>query len=254
MTTESVKEAEVKETVEQVAETSTAEVQNEAPKSEAQKEAVKTDTPKKEKKYVPLDELISERQRRREADKKLRELEDRVNKLSAEDPVKKIATDLNVDEDTARKLYTHFGSKAQSVPHSAEDSLKAEFQAKCEDYAVANEDWFEHKDEMEKLFSQDVDRLGLANALRNDPEKYYLKAKLLRRQDPEKARQAGAKEVVEKLNQQSMATTESAKNSAPKPTGGPKWTREKIAELHRSGEYSKYRDEILKAAQAGQIH
>jgi hypothetical protein len=205
MTTETKEEVKT-EPVAQAVEPSTPEVQNNAPKSEAPKEEPKQEAPKKEKKYVPLDELISERQRRREADKKLKELEDRVNKISAEDPIKKIASDLGVDEETARKLNTHFGSKQQSTPYSAEETLKADFQNRCEDYATEYTDWMEHKDEMVKLFDADAQRLGLQSALKNDPEKYYLKAKLLRKQDPEQARLQGAKEQVEKLNQTNLAS------------------------------------------------
>jgi hypothetical protein len=251
MTTETeTKTEEVKqETVTTAADTSTPEPVQEAPKSEASEVKVTQEVIKKEKKYVPLDELISERQRRREADKKLKELEDRVNKLSADDPVKKIATDLGVDEETARKLNAHFGSKPQSTTYSAEEQLKVEFQSKCEDYAIEHEDWFELKNEMSKLLDADVQKRGLMQALKNDPEKYYLKAKLLRQTDPEKARLQGAKETVEKLNQQNLATSEASKSS-PKPSGEPKWTREKVAALSHS-EYLKHEKEI-KAALFGQ--
>jgi len=225
-------------------------VQNETPKSEAPK-AETQEAPKKEKKYVPLDELITERQRRREAEKKAKESEDRLNKLSAEDPINKIAKDLNVDEDTARKLHSHFGSKPQSTPHTAEETLKEEFQSRCEDYAVEYTDWMEHKDQMVKLFDQDAQKLGLVGALRNDPEKYYLKAKLLRQTDPEKARLQGAKDAVEKLNQTNLASSETPKSS-PKPTGESKWTREKLKNLTHA-EYLKHEAEIKAAAARGEI-
>jgi hypothetical protein len=249
MTTETKEEVK-QEPVAQAEATSAPEVQKEAPKSEAPK-AETQEAPKKEKKYVPLDELITERQRRREAEKKAKETEDRLNKLSAEDPIKKIAQDLSVDEETARKLHSHFGSKHQSTTHTAEETLKEEFQSKCEDYAVEYPDWMEHKDQMVKLFDADAQRLGLQGALRNDPEKYYLKAKLLRQTDPEKARLQGAKEQVDKLNQTNLATSETPKSS-PKPTGEPKWTREKLKNMSHS-EYLKNEAEIKAALARGEI-
>jgi len=249
MTTETKEEVKT-ETVAQAVETSTPEVQKDAPKSEAQKPA-EVETPKKEKKYVPLDELISERQRRREAEKKAKETEDRLSKLSAEDPIKKIATDFGVDDETARKLYNHFGSKPQSTTHSAEETLKVEFQNKCEDYAIEYSDWMDLKDDMTRLLDADVQKFGLNHALRNDPEKYYLKAKLLRQTAPEKARLQGAKEQVEKLNQTNLAASETSKSS-PKPTGEAKWTRERLKNMSHS-EYLKHEAEIKEAMRRGEI-
>jgi hypothetical protein len=249
MTTETKEEVKT-EPVAPATETSTAEVQKEAPKTEAPKSETQG-TPKKEKKYVPLDELIPERQRRREAEKKVRELEDRLNKLSAEDPIKKIASDLGVDDETARKLHNHFGSKPQSTTHSAEETLRVDFQSKCEDYAVEHEDWFDLKDQMAKMFEADAQKHGLTQALKNDPEKYYLKAKLLRQTDPEKSRLQGAKEVIDKLNQQNLATSEAPKSS-PKPTGEPKWTRERLRNMSHS-EYLKHEAEIKAAVARGEI-
>lgn len=248
MTTENTVEVKP-ETVAQAEAPSAPEVQNQAPKSEAQKP--EPQEAKKEKKYVPLDELISERQRRREAEKKVKESEDRLNRLSAEDPIKKIATDLQVDEDTARKLHNHFGSKPQSTPLSAEETLKGEFQSKCEDYAIEYSDWMELKDDMTKLLDADVQKHGINRALGNDPEKYYLKAKLLRQTDPEKARLQGAKEQVEKLNQTNLAASETSKSS-PKPSGEAKWTRAKLASMPHS-EYLKHETEIKEAMRRGEI-
>jgi hypothetical protein len=242
MTTENTQE-EVK--VETPAEAPVQQTATEAPKSET---PVQVEKAEPKKKMVPLDELIKERQRRREAEARLEEV-GKEKSSPSDDEVKTIAADLGVDEETAKKLKKHFGPKESS--YNELEILQKKFAKRSAELAQDYPDWQEQMSEMTKLFEQDH-LVDPRFALSQDPEKYYLKAKLLRRQEPEISRREGAKEAIEKLNQQSMASTESAKNSTPKPTGGPKWTRAKIASLKPS-EYDKVRGEILEAARLGQI-
>lgn len=217
---------EIKEDVKQseaVNETEQAQVQeqpsNEVPstsensvENDRQPEQPKSEKPHGEKKgqYVPLPDLIKERQRRRDLEAKIEALERKMSEKETPSKVKELMEDLDLDETTATKLAKHITPPANKLA-----SLEDSFRKKAEDISGDYPDWFELQQEM----AEELNAVYSKNpeyALSQSPETYYLKAKLRASKDSDTARQEGARDVATKINQKNLATTESAKNGTVK--------------------------------------
>jgi hypothetical protein len=205
--------------------------QPEQPKSESAHES-------KQDKRVPLPELIKERQRRRELEKKLEELESKINANQKDPKVTELMNDLNLDEDTAVKLAKHIAPKDEMK------ELEEKFRRKAEDISGDYEDWFELQQDMAEEFNKVYSR-NPKLALSESPEKFYYMAKNRRQQDPEKIRQEGARDAINKVNSKNLATTESAKNGTVKVEDAKprKFTRAWLKSLSED-DFKKYHNEI----------
>lgn len=211
---------------------------------ESQKNTNTENSPKEEKKerYVPLTELQKERQRRRDLERRLEKIESDVAKSQEPNAIKEIMEDLQVDEDTAKKLHKHgLGRRAESTNQTSEvDRLKNNFIEEANDLLEQHDDWDDLRNEMTLVFNEEAQR-SESDALRKGPEYYYLKAKLLRGQ---KETQNSVREAVDKKNSKTLASTANGKSSNPKADTRPKkGTRAWLSSLSND-EYSKNKDYI----------
>jgi hypothetical protein len=182
-------------------------------------EAVETEKPAEPKKrYVPLEELQRERQKRRGLEERLEKLEENSNAPKA-DPVKELMEDLQVDEDTARKLHKHgLGNRGAESPQTKLQKLQSKFIEKANDVSVDYEDWDDYRDDMAKLLEVDY-ATDPFKALNTNPETYYLKARVQRGQSD---KESSVKEAINKSNSKNLASVESGKNSGSKPSAKPR--------------------------------
>ena len=213
---------------------------------------------------VPLPEHQKERQRRREAERRNRELmekldqiENRVNTLGEPDLESEIADELGLDREAAAKLTKAIkkvtGKQAPKKQESDLDQNKArDFIMRANEASQDFDDWADVKDEMESVFEERFRRVG-NKAFEVDPEDYYFQAKGRLGLSNAQARQAGKSEAIRKVNQKNLAVTESSRNSTGKPIPPTTWTRAKIQEAIDNGSYDKHRAEILDLYAKGKI-
>ena len=235
--------------------TSTETQQQTVTESTQASETTQSQPEKRKRQYVPLDDLIKERQRRRELEEQLEA--ERASKKSTEplDRVKKIQAELGVEEEVAKSLdkvlneYTAPLTAKSSEQERLQKKIN-QFAEKAADAALAHEDWDDLKADMEKIFQEKYEK-DPHYALTLHPEDYYFQAKGRRGQSPEQARQQGAKEALDKVNSKNLAVTETGRNSSStKPEPPKKWTRERLKSLSHA-EYLKYESEIKAAIARG---
>lgn len=205
----------------------------------------------KEKKYVPLDELIKERGRRRAVEDRLDALEKRVNE-NKPDAVRDIAQELGVDEEAAKKLHAVLSKYSGNKTSASNDLevLSAKFQERVAETASQFEDWDEVKDEMLAIFNEKYAR-DPRGAFSQDPEDYYYKA-IAKKSLAEKEAKKQKLEVKDKAESQSLAAVESGNGSSTRPPKKNIWTRERIKALSED-EYRKHLPEIQAALAKGDL-
>lgn len=190
-------------------------------------------------KVVPLREIVKERQRRRDLEKKIEELERKISSKETPSKVRELMEDLDLDESTAAKLAKHI-----TPPQDEIKTLEESFRRQAEDISGDYPDWFELQQEMAEelnaIYSKDPKR-----ALSQSPEIYYLKAKARLSKGVDQARQEGARDAANKINSKNLAVTESAKNGTVKAENNKpkKFTRAWLKTLSQE-DFVKYHNEI----------
>lgn len=209
----------------------------------------KLETPK-EKKYVPLEELIKERQRRRSLEDRLEAVERKVSENKT-DAVRDIALELGVDDEAAKKLHAvlskYSGQKSSGSNELQE--LSSKFQARVVEAAQNFDDWEDVKEDMNQLFNERYAN-DPKSALSQDPENYYYQA-VAKRAKLEKEKINQTKELKEKAESQSLASVESGSGYG-RPPKKNIWTRERIKSLSPD-EYRKNLPEIQSALAKGEL-
>lgn len=220
------------------------ETPSEAKPGDAQEQA-------REKKYVPLDELIKERQKRRSLEDRLEAVERRMSESAPNNAVKDISSELGVDEESAKKLHAVLSKYSGNGQKANEElvMLDAKFRTRVGEVAGSFEDWDEMKPEMEKIL-QERYQVDPKRALSEDPENYYYQA-VARKSLEEKRQNKLKQESKEKKESQNLASVERG-GTPSRPPSKNVWTREKIRELSPS-DYEKHRSEIERAIARGEV-
>jgi hypothetical protein len=241
---------------EQVGETVSETTANESGADESgnslpQKEAVGA----KEKAIIR--DLQKERARRRELEDRIAALEIEKSKTKSNTAaIEAVKSKLGLNDEQAADFVEAVGKVNDTKKDPVDEELKRiapRFAAKAEEVSQDYEDWGDYRAEMQKLLEDKYSAIG-AKALLLDPEDYYHLAKSrVATREAREARQAGRKEMADKINSKNLATTGSSRTSAP-PSGKKVWTKDEIREKsQQKGWYEKNRDEILSAMQQGRI-